>query len=191
MMTLSTAFPLSRLAVAATLCLALVVQTAVAQPAAGITEQHKWLKKGVGTWDATVKVWYAPNAAPITSQGQETGELLPGGLWLISRFEGNIAGMPYAGAGIWGYDPVEEKYVGTTVDSMTPHIMTTKGDYDPDTKTMTTTAEGRDPATGKTTHFKMTTQYPDDDTRLFEMNIVDADGKLWKMMEIKYTRAAE
>ena len=190
-MTLSTSLRLSRLAAAAALGMVLAVQAAVAQPAAGITEQHKWLKTGVGTWDATVKVWYAPNAAPITSQGRETGELLPGGLWLISRFEGDIAGMPYAGAGIWGYDPTEKKYVGTTVDSMTPHIMTTKGDYDPDTKTMTTTAEGRDPITGKPVHFKMTTQFPDDNTRLFEMNVVGDDGKLWKMMEIKYTRAAE
>jgi Protein of unknown function (DUF1579) len=87
--------------------------------------------------------------------------------------------------------PRKRKYVGTWVDSMTPRIMTFKGDYDPQTKTMTRMSDGRDPTTGQTIKFKTITQYTDDDTRLFEMYLIIPDGQLWKMMEIGYKRAAK
>jgi hypothetical protein len=135
-MSLSVARRLSPALLAIVLCMLLVIQTVDAQqgqPVSPLTEQHELLKKDVGTWDTAGKIWPGPGAEPIVSQGQETYELLPGGLWLVSRFEGTTDGMPFASAGMWGYDPAEKKYLGTWVDSMTPRIMTFKGDYDPQT----------------------------------------------------------
>jgi hypothetical protein len=192
-MTRSLALRLSQVAVLVSLGSALVVNTARAQeqPVSPLTEQHELLKKDVGTWDTAGKIWPGPGAAPIVSQGRETYELLPGGLWLVSRFEGTTAGMPFAAVGTWGYDPAEKKYVGTWVDSMTPQIMTFKGDYDPQTKTMTRMSDRRNPATGATIKFKTITRYVDDDTRLFEMYLILPDGQPWKTMEIEYKRAAK
>ena len=56
----------------------------------------------------------------MESKGIEKNELLKGGLWLISRFEGEVVGTPFTGIGTFGYDPAEKKYVGTWVDTMTP-----------------------------------------------------------------------
>ena len=81
------------------------------------------LKNDVGTWDATLKIWPQPNAKPLESKAVEKNELLPGGQWLVSRFEGNFGGMKFVGVGTWGYDPVEKKYVGTWIDNMTPHLI--------------------------------------------------------------------
>ena len=155
------------------------------------TEQHKLLQEDVGTWDAVVKVYPMKDADPIESKGVEKNELLKGGMWLVSRFEGEAAGMPFTGVGTTGYDPVEKKYVGSWVDTMTPHLMVWKGDYDEETKTMTAVGESRDPYMGKPYNIKLITSYNDDGTRVFEFHAPSPDGKHRKMMEIHYTRRAE
>jgi len=158
---------------------------------AASTEEHKLLQKDVGTWDATIKIWGAPDADPIESKGTEKNELLPGGLWIISRFDGKIGDIPFAGVGVSGYDPVEKKYVGTWVDSMTPHMMPLKGDYDQETQTMTMTGEGRDPATGETYEARLISRYVDENSRTFEFHMPGEDGQRWKMMEIQYQRRSQ
>jgi hypothetical protein len=98
-----------------------------------------------------------------------------------------MANTPCVGVGNWGYDPVEKKYVGTWVDSMTPHITIISGRYDPKTKTMTHTSEGRDPTSGQKFKRISTLRYMDDGTRLVEAYATGPDGQTWKMMEVKYT----
>ena len=159
-------------------------------PMPGPTKEHQLLKNDVGTWDATTKVWPQPDAEPMISKGTEKDELI-GGMWLVSRFEGEIFGAPYTGAGTFGYDPVEKKYVGTWVDTMSPHILTMKGDYDLATKTMTTMAEGRDPQTGQVTTSKLISRYLDENTRTFEFHAMGENGQYQKLMEIEYKRRAE
>jgi len=154
------------------------------------TKEHEILKNDVGTWDATVKIWPTQGAEPMESKGTETNELLKGGLWLVSRFEGEAGGMPFTGVGTTGYDPVEKKYVGTWVDTMTPHLMISKAEYDPATKTMTGTAEGRDAVTQQSYTAKLIARYVDDDNRVFEMHMPGEGGKHFKMMEINYKRRA-
>jgi hypothetical protein len=154
------------------------------------TKEHELLKKDVGTWDATVKIWPMEGAPAMESKGTETNELLQGGLWIVSRFEGEAGGMPFTGVGTSGYDPQEKKFVGTWIDTMTPHIMLTKAEYDEESKTFTGTAEGRDAQTGQPYNAKITARYIDDDTRTFEMQMPGKDGKYFKMMEITYKRRA-
>jgi hypothetical protein len=161
--------------------------TAQDQPPAA-TPQHEVLKQDVGAWDATMKVWPNPGAEPAISHAKETNELLPGGLWLVSRFEGEIAGMPFTGVGTTGYDPDERRYVGTWADTMSPHLMVMHGDYDAATKTMTGSAEVRSPETGQMVTLKEVGKYIDDDSRVFEMQMPNKDGKYWKFMEIEYKR---
>ena len=162
-------------------------EQAVPQP----SKEHGLLHKDVGTWDAEITLFPpGEGAAPMKSKGTEKNELLTGGMWLVSRFEGEMAGMKFAGAGTSGYDPIEKKYVGTWADSMSPHLMIIKGAYDPATKTMTSTGEGREPS-GETYQAKLISRHLDDGTRTFELHMRGADGKFTKMMEIKYTRRAE
>ena len=68
-------------------------------------QEHELLKKDVGTWDAIVTVSPSEGAEAMESKGTETNELLTGGMWLVSRFEGEVAGMPFTGVGTFGYDP--------------------------------------------------------------------------------------
>jgi len=175
-------------------CLAaLLVRAADAQepPMPGPSPEHEILKMDVGTWDATTKVWPAPGAEPMTGKGTETNKMLEGNMWLMSRFESDFGGMPYVGMGAFGYDPAEKKYVGGWIDSMSPYMSISKGDYDPATKTMTMITETRDAMTGKPVTQKAIGRYVDDDTRTFEIQQKGDDGSYWKMLEIQYKRRAE
>ncbi|HEX2473452.1 MAG TPA: DUF1579 domain-containing protein [Lacipirellulaceae bacterium] len=156
-----------------------------------VSDQHKLLHKDVGTWDAVMKLYPQEGAEPIESKGTEKNELLAGGMWLISRFNGDIFGMPFTGVGTVGYDPVEKKYVGTWVDSISPHLTVMKGEYDAAKKTMTSTAEGRDFQTGEVTQSRHITRYIDDNTRTFEIHAKEGGEKERKVMEIQYKRRAE
>jgi len=160
-------------------------------PAPGPTAEHDLLKKDLGTWDATVRFWPQPDAEPLESKGVEQNELLPGGLWRVSHFEGDFGGTKFVGVGTFGYDPVEKKYIGTWVDSMSPYLMIVKSDYDAATETLTGTGEGRDLLTGKPSISKHISHYPDKDTRTFEIQMPGEDGKLRKVMDIEYKRRAE
>jgi hypothetical protein len=158
-------------------------QPPVAQP----TAEHKLLQKDVGTWDAEITLFPGEGLEPAKSKGTETCKLLNGGMWLVTHFEGEMAGMEFAGAGMFGYDPTEKKYVGTWADSMSPHMMTIKGDYDAATKTMTSIGEGRESSGGDFVA-KLISRYLDDGTRTFEMHMRMPEGEFTKMMEIKYKR---
>jgi hypothetical protein len=166
--------------------LALFAASAAAQIQA--TAEHELLKSQVGKWDAEMKLFHAPGAEPEVEQCTETVELLPGGMWITSRFEGKIMGMPFTGIGTSGYDPTEKKFVGTWVDSMSPYMQTIKGEYDAATKTMTSTSVSRNPMNGEEVTYKEIGRTIDDDTRTFEMHMPNEKGEYVKMMEIKYTR---
>jgi hypothetical protein len=135
-------------------------------------------------------LFHTPDAEPTISKATETNELI-GGMWLVSRFEGQLLGMPFTGLGQWGYDPAEKKYVGTWIDNMTPYMQTIRGDYDPATKTMTSLSESRDPVSGEKITYKETARTVDENTRVFEMYMPGEDGEYRKMLEVEYKRADE
>jgi hypothetical protein len=155
------------------------------------TDQHRQLAKEVGTWDAEVKLFLqGPDGPPEVSKGVHEAELLPGGLWLSSKFEGKVAGMPFTGRGLSGYDPVKKKFVDVWADSTDPHLTLLEGEYDAATKTVTSLGKSTDPRTGKPYEVKTTTTLKGDDERVFTffMKNDDTDGEYYKLMEMTYRR---
>ncbi|MGD9636074.1 MAG: DUF1579 domain-containing protein [Pirellulales bacterium] len=168
----------------------LLASTAAAQ-LPGPTAEHALLKEGVSTWDATMKMYEASGEEPTVAKATETVELMPGGMWVLSKFESEFAGMPFTGRGVTGYDPWKKKYVGTWIDSMSPSLMISEGEYDPATKTATSYAEGRAPVSGEIIKYKQVSRTIDANTRTFEMYRPEKDGEFVKMMEIEYKRRGE
>jgi len=148
----------------------------------------KILKKDVGTWNCEVRMFSDPKTPPAVSKGKETNFMI-GDHWLVSHFKGSVAGMDFEGSSQNGYDETTKKFVGTWVDSMSPHSMKTEGTWDEKTQTLTSTGVAKDPSGNEMTN-KMTVVYDVDGTRSFTMFGL-IDGAEVKMMEIKYTKAAE
>ena len=146
--------------------------------------EHELLKKEVGTWDATVEMMMG--AAPPT-KGVETNTLGPGGLWVINDFKSEIAGAPFQGHGVTGYDPAKKKYVGTWVDSMSTAVSILESTYDAASKSMVGAIDAPGPD-GRMMKMKTVTQHTDDDTRVFTMYGTGPDGKEAPTMRITYKR---
>ncbi len=154
------------------------------------TPDHERLARNVGTWDATVKSWMQGTGSdPSVSKGVEVAKMMPGGLWVLSEFHGKFGDAAFHGQGQTGYDPVKKKYIGTWVDSMSPAMMITEGDFDPQTKTFTMYSKGVDPA-GKPYDAKMVDVHKDKDTRVFSMSMKpdETRGEYIKVMEISYVK---
>ncbi len=163
--------------------------SAMAQPGAEPTDEHKILARDAGTWDGTIKSYMGgPDAEPMVSKGTEVNTVLTGGLWVLSKFEGDFGGMKFEGRGQFGYDPNKKKYVGTWIDSLSPNLSVLEGTYDSKTKTMTFLGEGTSAEGIKYTQ-KMVTTTKDDDNRVFTLYMKVGDSKdEVKFMEITYQK---
>ena len=150
--------------------------------------EHAILKQDEGTWDATVEMFMAPGAPPMTSRGVETNVMGCGGLCLITDFKGEMApGQPFHGHGTSVWDPAKKKYVGTWTDSMSSGIAMGESTYDAATKTMTGSMDSSDPS-GQHSKMKSVVEYKDAGTRVFTMYMTGPDGKEVPGMRITYKK---
>ena len=109
-----------------------------------------------------------------------------GELWSIGKLEGNVGEWEIFGYATLGYDPMQEKYVGTWVDSVTPVMAHQLGTYDAKTKTLELfyTTYGQD---GQPEERRNVMVYKDNNTRDFTMFLKSGDE--WaKAMDILYER---
>ncbi len=150
--------------------------------------EHKRLEQFVGTWDTTVKTWMEPGAPPQESQGVSENKMALGGRFLEQHYEGRFMDQPFTGMGFTGYDNYKKKYIGTWMDSMGTAIMNSTGTADASGRTITFTGTMDDFMAKKTVRLKETLTVVDDDHHTFEMWAPGPDGKMFKSMEIQYTR---
>ena len=129
-----------------------------------------------------------PDAEPAISKGTEVNTVLTGGLWVLSKFDGDFGGVKFEGRGQFGYDPGKKKYIGTWIDSLSPTMSLLEGEYDPKTRTMTYVGEGVAPEGIKYTQ-KMVTTTKDDGSRVFTLYMkIDGAKDEVKFMEVTYQK---
>ena len=150
--------------------------------------EHKALEQFVGTWDTNAKMWMAPGTPPQESTGTAENKMALGGRFLEQHYDGTMMGQPFTGMGYTGYDLYKKEYVGNWMDSMGTTIMRSTGKADPSGKTMTFTGTMDDYMAKKSMPFKEVMKVVDNDHHVFEMWYPGPDGKMFKMMEISYTR---
>ena len=121
-----------------------------------------------GSWDAVMKF------GGMESKGTMTYKMEVGGLWLVSSFNGEFAGMKFQGKGLDTYDAGKKKFIGIWVDSMSTTPMTLEGTYDKEKKTFTMAGEGPG-MDGKLTKYKSVTELLDESSMKFSMYM--GDGK--------------
>lgn len=149
-------------------CVALLL-TSLAASAVSAQEQpkpgkeHEFLKQNEGEWT----VHFGDASTP--SMGVTKYKMTLGGLWLMSDAEMEMGpGEKFTGHGMDSYDPVKKKYVGIWTDSQMTAPIVFEGDLSADMKTLTCTGKGPG-QDGKTTDYKLVTEYKDKDTHIFKM----------------------
>jgi hypothetical protein len=143
------------------------------------------LAEDVGTWEATVTCTPPGGAPPSTEKGTETITSICDGKWQWSDFKGTMAGQPFEGHGLTGYDETKKQFVSFWLDSMSAtHAMTT-GTYDEAKKTFTLAGNCVN-CEGKPMSINQVYSRPDVNTRNLSMTFKDPSGP--SEMKIVYKR---
>ena len=146
------------------------------------------LKMEQGAWDAAIEFPPAkPGDAPTHATGVQTNTFVTGGRWIRNDFE---VDAKYGGHGTWGYDPKKQRYVGIWVDSNTDYIRLDEGIWDAASKTMTWTAELRQPDPYPPAKYRMTEEFRGDSRVLTMTAIGPKSGKEVPLGKITFTRRA-
>lgn len=152
------------------------------------SDAHKKLEPFVGNWDVKVKSWMAADAPPLESTGSAQNSWILGGRYLEQKFQGSFMDMPFNGVGYTGYDNTKKQYVSTWMDSMSTSVMVAAGNADPTGKVMAFAANMEDPVTHKIHRIDEKITIVNNDHHVMEMWAPGMDGKVYKNMEITYTR---
>src|SRR5262249_23711804 len=131
--------------------------------------QHAMLAKLAGEWTCTVK--YQMDPAQPWQEAQSTAAVttLMDGRYVQETDSGQVAGMPFTGMGVYGFDNVSGKYVSTWIDNMGTGIETSVGTPDASGKVITWSSTMNDPMTGKPMKSRMVTTMIDDNHHTLEM----------------------
>jgi Protein of unknown function (DUF1579) len=151
-------------------------------------EAHKKLEPMIGSFTVATKMWMDPSKPPEETTGTAENKWVLGGRFVEERVEGTAMGQPFSGIGYTGYDNYKKKYVGSWVDSMGTSIMTSTGTADPSGKKFTFWSTVDDVVMKKPTKVKGVTTIVDDDHHTYEMWGTGPGGKMFKSLEIQYTR---
>ncbi|MBD0376698.1 MAG: DUF1579 family protein, partial [Flavisolibacter sp.] len=92
------------------------------------------------------------------------------------------------GTGITAYDNAKKVFVNTWIDNMGTGIMISEGKWNPAKNDIEFSGKQTDPMTGKEMKFRETFTINADGSQLLEM-WMEVDGKEFKSMEVKYTKA--
>jgi hypothetical protein len=150
--------------------------------------EHQKLAKLAGKWKLQVTAWMAPGAPPQKSDGTAEFTSVLGGRYLQQEVKGSMAGEPFEGRGIEGYDNVTNERFGTWTDSMSTGLLVVRGKCAAEAKKCTFKGTMPDALAGKLVPMTETITYTDDDHFSFEMHGPGPGGKNYKMIEIAYSR---
>jgi hypothetical protein len=160
------------------------------QEYAEVGPQHEALQRRVGSWDATVKFWYAPGGQADVSQAHSTVEAIMGGRYMLERFTSTMPdGSAFEGLGMVGFDNLQRRFVATWVDSMSSGVMTAEStSFANDFSRIEYHGEAPDPVAKNLKDQRSVEYWKTDDVRVMEAWEKGPDGADYKVMEITYTR---
>lgn len=150
-------------------------------------DHHAHLAKLAGKWKTEGKAWMEPGGEPTAMNGTMEAEMVLGGRFLKSDYEGSFMGQPFYGLGYDGYDNMNQKHVGMWMDTMGTYIGEWTGSCSAGGKVMTAYSEMKD-ASGTMVKMKSTTTMMGDDQYKVEMWMIAPDGTEFKNMEFTATR---
>ena len=151
-------------------------------------ENHEFLQRLAGKWNAKGKFWMQPGEPPMENEGTSESEMILGGRFLQTSYSGEFMGQPFSGMALDGFDRMNEKYIGTWIDTMGTMMMVFEGSIDEAGRARTMISEHKDPMTGEMAKMKGVTTIVSENEHKYEAYHQGPDGEWVKAMEITYTR---
>lgn len=152
-------------------------------------KQHQWLQKFVGEWTYETEVTMGSDQPPEKATGTEHVRSI-GGLWVLAEGQGEMPGCGHATTLVTlGYDPQQQRYVGTWIGSMMTYLWQYEGELNADETMLTLHSEG--PAMtgdGKMAKYKDVIEFKSDDHRIMTSHALSDDGQWHHFMTVNYQR---
>lgn len=150
--------------------------------------EHHWLDQLIGEWDFEHRC-QMPDGTASTAPGRMTCRSL-GGLWLIAESSGESEeGGGWSSVMTLGFDPAQNRYVGTFVGSMMTHIWPYRGSLDASGKRLPLWSEGPKFDGSGIGEYRDTIEIIDADTWHFSSELLADDGQWVKFMDGRHVRA--
>jgi len=150
-------------------------------------EHHRHLNAFVGNWRTRSRMLASDQ--PSESTGESTFTWVHGGRFLLQTYKGDFQGQSFEGSGYFGYDNIQKKYVSCWTDNMSTSLYTDSGTCSGDGKVIDMSGNMPDPLSGKVLPSRSRLSWQNANQFLFEAWNTGPDGKLFKSLEITYTRA--
>ncbi len=147
---------------------------------------HQMIANCVGEWKVVQTSWFQPGAAPVKSEGSSSRKMILGGRFLMNEHKGSVAGWPFEGLGILGYDNVSQNFDLTWRSTMETDVTIATGNYDEKTKTIDLKGVMNEAVNGPM-EYRFTITFVDKDHFVEKMYGV-MNGENWQMMQMDYTR---
>jgi uncharacterized protein YndB with AHSA1/START domain len=156
--------------------------------AAPPTPDHGWLHRILGEWRFETECSMGPGQPVMTGEGIERVRAL-GGYWVVGESEG---GMPGVGPARWivtmGFDPAAQRFRGTFVGSMMPHMFVYDGKLEADGRTLTLDTEGPAMNGPGTARYQDIVEMLGDDRRTLTSRVQMPDGSWVQIMSSRFQR---
>ena len=153
-------------------------------------KEHDWLQKLVGEWTYEIEVKMGSDLSVEKATGSESVRSL-GGLWILAETQGEMPGCKAATTMMTlGYDPQQQRYVGTWIGSMMTHLWVYDGsELDAVERVLTLDSEGPAMAgEGKMARYKDAIELKSDDWRVMTSQVLGDDGQWHQFMTVNYWR---
>ena len=142
----------------------------------------------VGTFDAKIRSWATPSDPPAEDTAVMIGNWVLGGRYIQMMLAGTVAGEPYNGIGYAGFDNTTKKYVSTFMDSGSTGMEWYTGGFDASGKRATLKGSMANPVTGKPSPLEMRLTLDTAGNHVTELWGLGLGDKMFKMMELTYTK---
>jgi hypothetical protein len=153
-------------------------------------KEHDWLQKLVGEWTYEIEVKMGADLSVEKATGSESVRSL-GGFWILAEAQGEMPGCGAATTMMTlGYDPQQQRYVGTWIGSMMTHLCVYDGgELDAAGRVLTLDSEGPAMAgEGKMARYKDAIELKSDDWRVMTSQVLGDDGQWHQFMTVNYWR---
>lgn len=151
-------------------------------------EGQKRLNAMAGKFNVSISTWVTPTSKPVTSSAVSTSAWVLGGRYLQSNLSGTVAGAPFSGIGYTAYDNTAGQYQTTWMDNGSTGQVWYAGNFKPGTKSAVMKAMTSDPVTGKPSPLELRLSIDASGNHKTELWGTGTGTKLFKMMELTYTR---
>ncbi len=151
-------------------------------------ENHAILKELAGSWKAKSSFWISPEARPENSTAYVNRRMILGGRFLQEEYNDLSMDKPFKGVGMIGYDNATNEFNYSWFDTMSTGTTNSKGTYNKTNNALMFTGENFCPFTNEKFTYESKLTMIDSNTNKYEMFKEGPDGKMFKALEVFYTK---